>query len=481
MRQKFAFLPQTLWGKLTLASVGIMTVSLWGIGLVLSSALNDFFIQDAQSRLSKQALGLASSPHPEWQSAAHLTAFQNQVQVQVYNPRGKLVANAQGVNGVSDVPIPQGIISKTRSGLVQQGRFWIEADSQYPWWLYSTAPIRLGNTDWGAVYIAMPLLRPRLFAQKVTGLVMACVGGALLLAMLAGLGLARMIVDPLKRLAQQAHCLENGDYQARSGLSGADEVARLGYTLDQMAERLEVTIASLKSQERSRRELMANISHDLRTPLTALRLSLDAIIDGIYTADQVGGGLEKMRREVVYLGHLIDQLMLLAHSDSGQQEVSFQEVSVIKLLIEALERVEPVAIAKGLFLDGSWPAEQLPSVRLDPHLSAQVLANLLDNAIKYTPSGGLITLAVKQISEQELQIMVQDSGSGMDERTLQRATERFYRADQARSGGGFGLGLAIAERLCQLQNIILQITSVPSQGTTVMLNISLQSVNTPRG
>ncbi|MBC7879812.1 MAG: HAMP domain-containing histidine kinase [Anaerolineae bacterium] len=456
-----------------------MTVSLWGIGLVLSSALNDFFIQDAQSRLSKQALGLASSPHPEWQSAAHLTAFQNQVQVQVYNPRGKLVANAQGVNGVSDVPIPQGIISKTRSGLVQQGRFWIEADSQYPWWLYSTAPIRLGNTDWGAVYIAMPLLRPRLFAQKVTGLVMACVGGALLLAMLAGLGLARMIVDPLKRLAQQAHCLENGDYQARSSLSGADEVARLGYTLDQMAERLEVTIASLKSQERSRRELMANISHDLRTPLTALRLSLDAIIDGIFTADQVGGGLEKMRREVVYLGHLIDQLMLLARSDSGQQEVRLQEVSVVGLLAEALERVEPAAIAKGLFLDGSWPT-QLPPVRLDPQLSAQVFANLLDNAIKYTPSGGLITLAVKQISEQELQIMVQDSGPGMDEQTLQRATERFYRADQARSGGGFGLGLAIADRLCQLQDITLQIASVSGQGTTVILSLPLQPVNDPR-
>ncbi len=456
MRRKFA-LPQTLWGKLTLAFVGLMTASLWGIGLVLGDALNNFFIQDAQSRLGNQAWGLASIAHSDWQSAAHLTARQNQVQVLVYDARGTLVANAQGVDGVSEVPIPQGIIAKTRSGLRQQGRFWIES-SRYPWWLYSTAPVGLKSTGGGAVYVAMPLLRPRLFARQVTGLAMACVGGALLLAVLAGLGLARMIVEPLRQLVRQAQRLEGGDYQARSGMNGDDEVARLGCTLDQMAERLEATIASLRTQEKSRRELMANISHDLRTPLTALRLSLDAVIDGIVTGDQVGGCLEKMRREVVYLGHLIDQLMLLARSDSGQQEVRLQAVSVVGLLAEALERVEPAAIAKGLFLDGSWP-EQLPSVMLDPHLSAQVLANLLDNAIKYTPSGGLITLAVQRTGDQALRVTVQDSGLGMDERTLQRATERFYRADQARSGGGFGLGLAIAERLCQLQGITLQIAS----------------------
>lgn len=477
MRRKFA-LPQTLWGKLTLAFVGLMAASLWGIGLVLSDALNNFFIQDAQSRLGNQARGLASIAHSDWRSAAHLTARQNQVQVLVYNARGMLVANAQGVDGVSEIPIPQGIIAKTRSGLGQQGRFWVEA-SRYPWWLYSTAPVRLKSIDAGAVYVAMPLLRPRLFAQQVTGLAMACVGGALLLAVLAGLGLAHMIVEPLRQLVRQAQRLESGDYQARSGLNGDDEVARLGYTLDQMAERLEVTIASLRTQERSRRELMANISHDLRTPLTALRLSLDAVIDGIVTGDQVGDCLEKMRREVVYLGHLIDQLMLLARSDSGQQEVRLQAVSVVGLLAEALDRVEPVAIAKGLFLDGSWP-EQLPSVMLDPHLSAQVLANLLDNAIKYTPSGGLITLAVQRTGDQALRVTVQDSGFGMDERTLQRATERFYRADQARSGGGFGLGLAIAERLCQLQDITLQIASVPGQGTTVMLSLPLTSVSAPK-
>ncbi|MBC8120394.1 MAG: HAMP domain-containing histidine kinase [Gemmatimonadaceae bacterium] len=459
--------PRTLRGRLTLAFVSLTALSLWGIGLVLGNALNDFFVTDAQSRLRQQAQILAGSPM-DLQAAALLTARQNQVQVLIYSSTGQLMAGAQGVVGIKDVPVPPTVVRDILAGRTAEGR-WVRTDAQYPWWLYSTASVRFKDTSQGAVYVAMPLLRPRLFAQQVTGLVMVCVGGALLMAVLVGLGLARTIAGPLGQLAEQARRLEAGEYQARCTLTGDSEIARLGQTFNSMAGRLETTIASLKAQEVSRRELVANISHDLRTPLTALRISLEAIIDGVVEGDQVKSYLEKIRKETVYLGSLIDQLMFLARSDSGQLEVVAREVSVIELVSDALARVESQAIVQGVFLDGVWP-ERLPSVWLDPSLTAQILANLLDNAVKYTPTGGTVTLEARCV-EGRLAIVVRDTGDGMDPHVLARGTERFYRGDRARSKGGFGLGLAIAERLCALQGISMQIASTPGQGTEATLSV----------
>ncbi|MBW4700257.1 MAG: HAMP domain-containing histidine kinase [Aphanocapsa lilacina HA4352-LM1] len=468
-----ALVPGTLWGRLTLAFVGLTAACLWGIGLVLGDALNNFFVQDAQARLDRQARGLAELAPSDWRAATRLSARQNQLQVLVFDARENTVASAQGLAGVHQVVVPRGIVRRTLTGQGQRGRLWVEGEPKYPWWLYSTAPVRTSGAIGAAVYVAMPLLRPRRFAQQVTGLAMLCVGGAMVLAVLAGLGLARTIAGPVQRLTRQARRLEAGDYQARCGLDGDDEIARLGLTLDAMAGRLEETIASLKAQEASRRELLANISHDLRTPLTAMRLSLEAVLDGVVNGEQVGGYLEKMRREAIYLGQLVDQLMLLARSDSSQLEVSLREVPIAALLGEALERIEPQAIARGVFLDGRWSGH-LPAARLDAHLSAQVLANLLDNAVKYTPEGGSVILSARDTGGGAVQITVEDTGPGMDAQVLKRATERFWRADPARSGGGFGLGLAIAERLCRLQGVGLEIASAPGRGTAVILRLPVR-------
>ncbi|MFB2768401.1 ATP-binding protein [Pelatocladus sp. BLCC-F211] len=484
--------------RLTLTLLGVSLGSLLTFSWLLNRSLENFFIQDAQMYLLRQADSLANqinlsggdSPkretlrdgakHPPYgdrtllHQLTELTAQQGRIQVVLLDNAGIVQLQKLGVAASQTVEIPPLVIVNTRSGTPQQGRFRVKTDTQYPWWIYSTAPVRQTTTNQviGIVYVAMPMRRPRLFAQQVTGVVMVMAIFATSVAAIAGLLLSRSVTRPLKRLHHQAERLKIGDYTARSRLQGQDELVQLGQLLDEMATKLVTTMEALTAQEISRRELVANVSHDLRTPLATLRVELEAILDGVVSGEKANQYLRRACRETDYLAHLVEQLLLLSKADAGQLPIKPQAVSAVAIAQECISRMELTAAQSQLKLELS-SVQSLPAVWVDPELTGQVVLNLLDNAIKYAPESGVIRLEllpeVEQNQQRYVPLQIRDRGQGMQPEELQRITERFYRGNQARPRGGFGLGLAIAQQICQLQGGYLQINSQPQQGTVVQL------------
>lgn len=455
-----------------------------GLSLILDNALNKFFVHDAQEILQRQADVLAQASVQENNTAlnqwVNLTAQQGRLQVVVFSPKGTIRVQGQGVSPLGRVTIPAQLIRQTLAGVPQQGQFWVATDLQYPWWLYSTMPIRREATQvLGAVYVAMPLRRPKQFAQEVKGLVMGMAIASATIATTAGLLLSRTLTAPLRRLHQQAQRLEAGNYTDRSVLQGKDELAVLGRLLDQMAAKVTETMAALQAQETARRELVANISHDLRTPLASLRVGLEAVLDGVVTGEKAQQYLKRACRETDYLTHLVEQLLLLAQADAGQLKVQPQAVSVVAIAQECLSRMEPSATQAGLQLK-LCTEFQPPQVWVDPELTGQVILNLLDNAIKYASKSEVIQLeilpTIQQYQQHYVPLQVRDWGRGMKPEVVELVTKRFYRGDGARPRGGLGLGLAIAQHVCQLQGGSLQISSQLEQGTIVTLFLPIVSV-----
>jgi signal transduction histidine kinase len=471
--------------RLNLTLLGLTMGCLVGISISISTNLENFFIQDTQISLRRQAKGLASQAVKEWNRSGNLsewtrlTAQQGQMQVFIYDATGAIRAQALGVPDSTAVQLPQDLIPKTLEGMPQQGRFWIPKYPKYPWWLYSTEPVRQDpalqggtRTVMGAVYIAVPLKRPKQFAQQVNGLVMGSALATVGVAAIAGLILSRSLTHPLQHLQQQTQKLKSGDYSVRSTLKGRDELAQLGYLLNEMTAKLSITLENLKFQESSRRELMANVSHDFRTPLANLRLNLDAVLDGVVQGNKARQFLQRGCREIDYLSRLVDQLLMLARADAGQLQVQPQAVSAVAIAQECLSRMALIANQADIELKLAT-ASNLPKVWVDPKLTGQAILNVLDNAIKYGCDGGLIRLQVLPVTErnqrQYIPILVQDWGKGMELEILRRSTERSYRGREERLEEGLGLGLAIAKQVCQLQGGGLHLHSEPNQGTTVIL------------
>ena len=235
-------------------------------------------------------------------------------------------------------------------------------------------------------------------------------------------------------------------------------MAQLSRLLNQMAARLSQTLQALQAQETARRELVANVSHDLRTPLAALRVELEAVLDGIVTGEKAQQYLRRACREIDFLSRLVDQLLLLAKADAGQLQVQPQAVSAVAIAQECLSRMELIAAQSALEICLNAEAA-LPQVWVDPKLTGQVVLNLLDNAVKYAPASEVINVNARSPITVEgkgyVPLEVRDRGPGIEPAILQRITERFYRASSARPKGGLGLGLAIAQQVCQLQNALL--------------------------
>lgn len=466
--------------RLTLTLLLVTLGSLSGLWLTLGAALETFFVKEAQTTLQQQANALATQIPRHWENAiavrqlTDLTSQQARVHVKIFNTSATTRLMSQGVEDADLVELPADLIPKTLVGEPQVGNFWIPTDANYRWWLYSTAPIRRPDTTQivGAIYIAMPLRRPKRFAQQVQGLVMGMAIAATTFTTVTGLLLSRTLTQPLKVLHQQAQRLEAGDYQARSALKGKDELAQLSHLLDQMAARLMETLSALQAQETARRELVANISHDLRTPLAALRVDLEAILDGVVTGEKAQLYLQHACREVDYLALLVGQLLLLAKADARQLRLYPQAVSAVAIAQECLSRMQPSATQAGLKLELCDTSTKAP-VWVDPELTGQVVLNLLDNAIKYAPESKVIYLnvlpPVAADQQHYVPLQIQDQGKGIEASVLQRLTERFYRGDNARPRGGMGLGLAIVQQVCQLQGGRMRIESQLGQGTIVTL------------
>lgn len=292
-----------------------------------------------------------------------------------------------------------------------------------------------------------------------------------LAALLLSLVLARRIGGPLEQLTAAAERMGEGDMTQRVRVEGNDEVAALARGFNVMAEKLATALTL-------RRQLVADIAHELRTPLANIRGYLEAIEDGVVAADEETLGT--LRDESTRLNHLIDDLQDLAQAEAGALRLHLEPSNIADLIERTLSGLRATAAERNIELRAAI-SSGLPLVTLDSQRVAQALVNLLTNALAHTPPGGQVTVTARQPSATLLAVSVQDTGVGISPDDLPHVFERFFRADRsrARATGGSGLGLTIARQFIESHGGTIGVVSTPGVGSTFTFTLPLGEHTSP--
>ena len=286
--------------------------------------------------------------------------------------------------------------------------------------------------------------------------------------------LANSMSSSLARIRAGAARIAEGDLETCVTVEARDELADLAADLNLMAGRLAAVARQERRMEQSRRELIAAVSHDLRTPLAAIRATIEAILDGVVTDEEtVTRYLRTMREGTRELSRLIDDLFELSRIEAGALALAPAPTSLEDLLSETLERMTPQATARGVTLDGR-AAPGLPLLPLDARQIGRVLVNLVDNALRHTPEGGQVRVEACR-AEGVVRVEVTDSGAGIAPADLPRVFERFYRGDKSRSRehGGAGLGLAISKGIVEAHGGVIWAEPAIPHGARVAFTLPL--------
>ncbi|MGA7677517.1 MAG: ATP-binding protein [Dehalococcoidia bacterium] len=283
--------------------------------------------------------------------------------------------------------------------------------------------------------------------------------GALLAAAVAFLityFLSRRISAPVKALTLASRQLGQGDLSQRVQSKEKGEVGELARAFNSMAE-------SLERNEQLRRNMIADIAHELRTPLSNLKGYLEAIADGMVKPES--DTICSLDEEANLLSRLVDDLQELSLAEASELKLDYQMKDIIKLLKRTVAVRQTQATAKGVSLSVDLP-KKLPLMNVDTRRISQVLLNLIDNAITHTPKGGIITIAARKL-DNWLEISVKDTGEGIPAKDLPNVFERFYRVDKSRTRatGGAGLGLAIAKSLVEAHGGKIEVRSEEGKGS----------------
>jgi signal transduction histidine kinase len=283
-------------------------------------------------------------------------------------------------------------------------------------------------------------------------------GVALLVALVLGALLVRGITRPLAHLTAASRAVAAGDLDARVSVHSRDEVGQLASAFNQMA-------ADLARAEEARRQQTADIAHELRTPLTVIQGQLEALSDGIFPAD--AENLEPLLGQTRLLNRLVEDLRTLSLADAGQLTLSLVAVDIGEWIRGVVTGFRAVAAERGVMLTFEI-GDGLPEVRADPGRMAQVVGNVLDNALRHTPEGGQITVGVARQGG-DVVVSVADTGPGVPQEHLSHLFERFWRGEPSRSRrtGGSGLGLAIAQRIVEAHGGRIWAENVPTGGLRV--------------
>ncbi|MBO7747413.1 HAMP domain-containing protein [Paenibacillus sp. MWE-103] len=296
--------------------------------------------------------------------------------------------------------------------------------------------------------------------RQLIWLTLASLGAGLLSALLHFL-LVRPVEAAVRQVGEGSARIADGDLGARVPLVGPAELKTLAGQFNEMGGRLEASFRQLQAAEAARRELVANLAHDLRTPLASLQAYAEALEDDIVPDEPTKRRyMATIRGESIRLGTLIRQLFEISTLDAAKRPLPESLADMARtdsvpcvledVLVELLPRFAPSLDARGLRLRVSLPDVPLVCGLASESL-ARILQNLLENAVRHSPAGGLIRIAGEPADGGMVRVSVADEGAGVREADRERIFERFYRADRARGrdGGGAGLGLAIAKSLAE--------------------------------
>jgi len=450
----------SLRARLWLSYAVVITIALSIVAIVLLVFLfrNPVLSRQTQQNLRAVQSLIATNPQDILANPNSLEkiAQANNVRVLVFNPGRELALDSSP----NDSPLP----SPRRNLLGRNAQTAVDAKGVV--WLYTTSRLPDGRI----LVVAAP--RPRLNAFNLftdeflppivqSGLV------ALLLSLVFAFALARWVADPLQQVVAAARKYPS-DKMKPVVPRGPREVQDLTRAFNSM-------VARVQGSQKSQRDFVANVSHELKTPLTSIQGFAQAILDG--TADSPEA--RRQAAQVIYeesgrMHRMALDLLDLARLEGGTADLKMSSVDVGALLRGIVEKFIPQAQKAGVNLQVNIP-EQLPALVGDGDRLAQVFTNLVDNALKFTPANGQVTLSAASAGA-GMELSVTDTGAGVASEALPHLFDRFYQSDPSRAGGekhGAGLGLAIAQEIVQAHGGRISVRSQAGHGTTFVIHLPL--------
>ena len=316
-----------------------------------------------------------------------------------------------------------------------------------------------------AVQVIINIALGNVLAQEFAWGMAAAAALAIIAATLVGLFSARDITMPIAKISSTINEIKTGSYAARTGFTGYDEIGRLGSTFDEMAD-------IIQRNSEYEKQITVDVAHELRTPLTAIQANLEAMIDGIIPADPEH--LATVNSEVLRLGRLTEEQLKLSRLEARMVVFNPQKLDLGALISKLISNYKLLVEGSGLVLDVE--AEKDVYIYADPDMVRQVAANLISNAVRYTPEGGSIKVSVhKRGRAAELQ--VDDTGVGIAKEDLDRIFKKFQRvkSDRNRDTGGLGIGLATVREIVDIHSGAIAVESQLESGSSFIISFPLSA------
>ena len=295
------------------------------------------------------------------------------------------------------------------------------------------------------------------YRQALTSSLLWASGASLVASAAVALFVTRRIVRPMRAATRASSRIAAGSYHDRLDAEAPGELGELAEAFNAMA-------STLERSEARRVQLLGDVAHEFRTPLSNLKGYLEGLEDGVFDAD--AATLSACTRQVTRLGRLVDDLSLLSRVETGQLDLAPSRLAVHDVLADAAQAFGGRFERKGVTLELD-PPPSAETIVADPLRTAQVVANLLANALRHTPAGGRVALSARRRSHEQVRFEVRDEGEGVPPEHLPRIFDRFYRADRSRrhaEGSGSGIGLTLVKELVERQGGQVGVDSVAGQG-----------------
>lgn len=478
---------KTLRSRLLLSYVMVILVALLVVGVAMLTFASQpgirYFVTlqrlDDVSRTSSNELvrlvqaGATDSTIIE---VLNETAVQNNIRILVLDwPSLVAIYDSQTTNSwLGDIiradEIPRQFLPSTDANTIAA---IYKRENSGNWVLYSRALFTQSGVDRQMVMYAMPEPTPLAFFNELgfSRTLLEAAAIALVVAILLGLGIGRSVARPLQKLAAAAEEIAVGNYKQQLPLQGPEEVQRVATRFNSMS-------AEVTHTRNAQRDFVANVSHDLKTPITAIRGWSQALLDG--TA--VGEAEWQQAASVIYneserMARMVDELLDLARIESGQIQLNQEQIDLAALLTAVHQSLLPRAQQRQIAF--SLAVAPTPAIRGDYDRLVQLFANLVDNALAHTAVDGQVSLGLEAQASTAV-VTVRDNGKGMTADELGRIFERFYQIDKSRVRAdgrrGLGLGLAIVKELVELHGGTVTVQSQPNQGTIFTVQLPLASV-----
>jgi len=483
------FFRKSIFGKLVTAFTAILIFGFSMTSIMMYYFLSDYVINEkvvTMEQTGKQlvdylesSLGEINNPFFIINFTLFLKAYRlnNQIFIWLIGPEGRVLLT-ENIN--NEFGIPEEILQKLKK---ERGEYYLPDTRQYEKvlsgdevivkeegyfyglfdltkmpWLTIQVPVRSGGKTVAAIYLNTPI--PEVDKAKtavfrffmVSGFVSICISVVLIYIY------SRRLTSPIKEITKAAKIISSGEFTKRLNISSQDEIGELSNAFNQMAK-------SLQNLEEMRRAFIANISHELRTPMTSIKGFIEGILDGTIPQERAKDYLVIVKDETSRLSRLVNDLLDLARMESGDIKLNLVDFDINELIRLCVIKLENMFVEKNLSVEASFEDEKT-FVRADRDAIERVIINLLHNAAKFTPEGGKIEIATRRIRNQ-VYVSVKDNGIGINPDELEFIWDRFYKSDKSRSKdkAGTGLGLAIIKNIINEHNQKIWVESEPGKGS----------------